>query len=72
VKSPIGFVPAAGAVDLSGLSVSKDDLQRLLSVDRQEWLAEVESQSEFFAKLGSHLPKEITDEQAALHKRLKD
>ncbi len=70
VKTPIGYVPTQEAINLSGLGLSKEVVANLLSVDRSEWKAEVEHQNEFFSKVGSRLPKEISEEQKNLRERL--
>ena len=70
VKTPIGYVPKPDAINLSGLGLSKEVAADLLYVDRSEWKAEIESQNEFFSKVGSRLPKEIAGEQKALSDRL--
>ncbi len=71
-KTPIGHVPLPESLDTTGLEISKEALASLLTVDRSEWDAEIESQSEFFKKVGERLPKEILAEQAALKKRFVD
>jgi len=70
VESPIGYLPKADDIDLSGVEdeVSKDTLVNLLSVDRESWKEEVSSQAEFFKKF-DRLPKEIKDQHTALTKR---
>ncbi len=70
VKTPIGYVPTPEAINVSGLGLSKEVVANLLSVDRSEWKAEVEHQSEFFSKVGDRLPKEISEEQKNLRGRL--
>ena len=40
-ETPIGFVPAPGAIDTDGLDVSEADMDKLLTVDTDEWRAEV-------------------------------
>ena len=70
VKTPIGFVPAPEAINVSGLGLSKEVVANLLSVDRSEWKAEVEHQNEFFSQVGGRLPKEISEEQKNLRGRL--
>ncbi len=69
-KSPIGYIPTAGAIDTTGLSLSQETMADLLRVDRKEWEAELDGQNEFFVKVGARLPKEIVDEQQALRGRL--
>ena len=70
VKTPIGHVPTAEAINLSGLELDRGAIEKLLSVDSGEWKAEVESQNEFFEKVGPKLPAEIRREQQALKARL--
>ncbi len=69
-ETPIGYVPAPGALNVEGLDVSPQYLDYLLSVDKSQWRLEVENQTEFFTQLGERLPREILDEQNALRKRL--
>ena len=49
VETPIGYVPAPGAIDTEGLDVSKEDMDELLRVDADEWRAEVPLIREHFA-----------------------
>ena len=69
-KTPIGYVPTPESLNLSGMNMGKETLQSLLAVDRKEWEAELEGQTEFFKTIGDRLPKEILTEQAALKERL--
>ena len=71
VKSPIGNVPAPGALNTKGLAVSGKDLETLLAVDREEWVREVESIREHFKKFGEKLPEALSEELASLEERLK-
>jgi len=71
VETPIGYMPAPGAIDRTGLSdVSDADMNELLAVDREGWMNEIGLIKEHYAKFGSRLPKELADELAALEKRL--
>jgi len=69
-ETPIGNVPTPGSLTLEGLSISRDTLNELLSVDSGDWLAEDQAAGEFFAKFGSHIPPAIAQEQKALADRL--
>jgi len=71
VSSPIGFLPTPDALDVSGLDVSRADVEELLRVDKDKWLAEIPAIREHFAKFGARLPQGLTDELDALEKRLK-
>ncbi len=71
VKTPIGFMPTEDALDLQGLSsVSDADMKELLKVDKNEWLNEVASVREHYAKFGEKLPKELANQLDALEARL--
>ena len=37
VETPIGLLPAPGALDLDGLDLSEADLDFLLTVDKEVW-----------------------------------
>ncbi len=68
--TPIGRVPAAGAIDTSGLVISDAVMDELLSVDAVSWRAELPQIEEHFAGIGSTVPTTLTDELAELEKRL--
>ena len=70
VDTPIGRVPATGAIDTSGMDVSDQDMAALLEVDPAEWRAEVPLIQEHFDRFGDHLPEPLRDELVALEKRL--
>jgi phosphoenolpyruvate carboxykinase (GTP) len=70
-KTAIGLMPRASDIELTGLAdVSASDMQELLSVDKGEWLNEVASIKEHYAKFGSKLPGALADQLAALERRL--
>ena len=72
VRTPIGYIPTLDGLDMTGLSISKDTLKKLLDIDRFEWLQEMESQKEFLSTLGDRLPDEIWQEWEAQNKRLQE
>ena len=71
VDTPIGRLPAPGALDVDGLTVSEDDLKLLLSVDADTWQEEASLTREYFTMFGSHFPQQLWEEQDALLERLK-
>ena len=56
VATAIGFLPAPGAIDTSGMDVTEDGLAALLAVDPADWVAELAAIEEHYAKFGSKLP----------------
>jgi phosphoenolpyruvate carboxykinase (GTP) len=71
VETPIGYMPTVDAIDTVGLDVSEADMEELLKVNKDEWLKEVASIKEHYAKFGNKLPKELANQLDALEKRLK-
>jgi phosphoenolpyruvate carboxykinase (GTP) len=70
VETPIGYLPAAGALDLSGLDVSAENMKTLLAVDREGWRQEAEGLSKYYEEFGDRLPAELRRQLAALKERL--
>lgn len=66
VETPIGLVPAA--LDTEGLNV---DITSLLNVNRDEWLAEVDSIAEYYASFGDRLPAVLEAQLDALRRGLR-
>jgi phosphoenolpyruvate carboxykinase (GTP) len=71
VETPIGYLPSIEGLDISGLNISKGDLEELLNVNPQEWLKEIETIKEHYSKFGDKLPQALKDELAGLEARLK-
>ncbi|WP_256091272.1 phosphoenolpyruvate carboxykinase domain-containing protein, partial [Streptomyces griseus] len=70
VESPIGILPAKGALDTEGLDLSEADLDFLLTVDKKVWREEAALVPEHLNTFGDHTPKELWDEYHALVERL--
>jgi phosphoenolpyruvate carboxykinase (GTP) len=70
VETPIGNLPAPGAINTDGLDVSKADMDELLHVDVGEWQKEVPLIEEHFDNLGERTPQGLRDQLDALDKRL--
>jgi phosphoenolpyruvate carboxykinase (GTP) len=69
-ETPIGLIPAPGAIDTRGLDVGKEELAELMRVDPAEWGGEVPSIHEHFARFAERVPKALLGELAALEQRL--
>ncbi|MFJ1545842.1 phosphoenolpyruvate carboxykinase (GTP) [Streptomyces sp. NPDC088246] len=70
VETPIGILPAKGALDTDGLDLSDSDLDFLLDVDKEVWREEAGLIPEHLNTFGDHTPKELWDEYRALVQRL--
>ena len=68
--SPIGNIPAPGALDTGGLDIDQDDLDLLLSVDTGTWKREATLISAHLRTFGAHLPSTFRDQYNDLLRRL--
>jgi phosphoenolpyruvate carboxykinase (GTP) len=69
-ETPIGNVPAPGALVTTGLDISDDDIAELLRVDVEEWRQEVPLVHEHYSRFGDRLPVELAEQLDALERRL--
>jgi phosphoenolpyruvate carboxykinase (GTP) len=69
VDSPIGLLPAPGAIDTAGLDVSDADMEAVLRVDIEEWKAQLPQYHEHFAKF-DRLPQALHGQLSGLEARL--
>jgi phosphoenolpyruvate carboxykinase (GTP) len=70
VETPIGLVPAEGAIDVSGLDLPERAMERLLDVDPEEWKVQLPQVHQHYAQFGDTLPDELREQLAALERRL--
>ena len=69
-KTPIGYVPAAEDIDLSGMDIAPESVKKVLNVDPEEWIKELPAIRQHLQTFGDRLPEELFAEYAALRKRL--
>ncbi len=72
VKTPIGYLPTPDAIDISGLDVTAAEMEELLNVDVEEWLKEIDSIREHYARFEETLPEALSEELATLEARLRE
>jgi phosphoenolpyruvate carboxykinase (GTP) len=70
-QTPIGLVPAEGALETAGLGLSAEDMEKLLSADTDEWIAQLPQLKEHYAMFGERLPPELREQLDALETRLR-
>ena len=70
VETPVGWVPAPGAIDIEGVDVSKEDMEELLRVDHDEWRTEVPLIRKHYAQFGDRLPQYLRQTVDKLEQRL--
>jgi phosphoenolpyruvate carboxykinase (GTP) len=69
-ETPIGLVPEAADLDLSGVNLSAADLALLLDVDLEVWAEEARLIGPAYERFGERLPAALWDEYHALLGRL--
>ncbi len=70
VETPIGFLPAPGALDANGLDVDEADLAELFKVDPAAWVQEAAAIEELYAKFGAKLPPQLAGRLKELKRRV--
>lgn len=69
-ETPIGLLPHIEDLELSGLDISREDMEKLFSIDKEEWKTELEDIRSFFSQFGERLPRELWEEFKKLEKAL--
>ncbi|MCX6118466.1 MAG: phosphoenolpyruvate carboxykinase (GTP) [Proteobacteria bacterium] len=62
-RTPIGYLPTVDAIDVSGLNMTPQAMRELLSIEVPAWKLELDGLNEYFAKYGSRLPKDLSEEK---------
>jgi len=68
-ETPIGWVPAAGALDTAGLDLPAERLRQALRCDAAEWLQALGELDEFYRQFGARLPAPIAQALAEARRR---
>ena len=69
--TPLGIIPAAGELDVSGLEISQSQLEDLFEIDFESWIYEVQGTGKFFESFGEKLPSQLEIELIQLEARLR-
>jgi phosphoenolpyruvate carboxykinase (GTP) len=70
VETPIGLVPAEGAIETGGLDLEPAVMDELMKVDPEEWRIQLPQMQQHFASFGDKLPDELRAQLDALGERL--
>jgi phosphoenolpyruvate carboxykinase (GTP) len=70
VETPIGLVPAPGALETAGLDLSAAEIEELLKVDPEEWSVQLPQIHQHYAGFGDALPGELRRQLDVLEERL--
>ena len=73
VETPIGHVPTPDSLDVSGLDMTREQIEQVLAVDPAEWREEVPQIQEWFETIGTDkVPAMLMTELDGLKARLGD
>jgi len=70
--TPIGYLPETADIDLSDLDVSTETMDALLSVNVEQWQAEMDSVGEYLQSYGERLPAALESERQVVVSALKE
>ena len=71
VKTAVGYLPKLSDIDLTGLGFPSGTLEKLLSIDKNEWREELKGIKIFFKQFKKDLPLQLWQEYEELSARLK-
>ncbi|MFH0807917.1 MAG: phosphoenolpyruvate carboxykinase (GTP) [Elusimicrobiota bacterium] len=69
-KTPAGNVPELRDLNLEGLNIPAEKLEKLFEIDKKSWETELTDVNKFFSQFGSKMPSEMWDELKNLEKEL--
>ena len=70
-ETPIGLIPGKNAINLSGLDVSQDNMEKMFQINKEDWQEELEEVRSYFSQYGDHLPQGLWDEFNSLKNNLR-
>ncbi len=70
VETPIGLVPNPKDIDMTGLDLAPEDMNKLLAIHPKDWLAEIDAIGQFFETFGTRMPEELWQQNEDLRERI--
>jgi len=70
-ETAAGIVPHVGDLDMTGLNLSKDKLEKLFAVEMKDWKGEVDDIRSFLKPYRSRLPSEIREQFEKLERQVR-
>lgn len=70
VDTPIGRIPAPGALNTDGLDITVEKLAELFAINTDSWLAETDLTQEYYSEFGDRVPAELNLQLQGLRDRL--
>jgi len=72
VKTPVGYVPEVGSLEVGGLDLDRKTVTALLAVDPAVWRAELEDIEAYFDTFGERLPASLREQAARIKAALEE
>lgn len=70
-ETPVGLTPLIKDLDLAGLSIPAEDIERLFAINSSEWMTEADDTEKFLKKFDARMPKAMWDELKEMRSKLK-
>ena len=70
-ETPAGLVPRLEDLDMTGLNLAKDKLERLFAVNIKDWKPEVDEVRTFLKPYKGRLPAEIREQYEKLERQVR-
>lgn len=67
----IGYLPFPTDINIDACDIDLEKLEKILDVDKDGWLEDIEDIREFYGKFGDRLPNELVRQVESMAKRLK-
>ena len=72
-ETAIGYLPKAEDVNIEGMeNFTREDLEKLLVIDKKAWQKEASEIGEFFKKFGDEMPERLLKQLRILKSNLRD
>jgi len=69
-ETPVGLVPDMNDLDLSGLNIPKENLERLFEIKKDEWEREAADVEKFLKQFGPRMPREMWNELEKMRSKI--
>ncbi|MEG1528249.1 MAG: phosphoenolpyruvate carboxykinase (GTP) [Clostridia bacterium] len=69
-ETPIGMLPYAKDINVNGIDTTLQDVEYLLTIDKEKWAVELSQIEEFYAFIGERVPQALQEELTTLKKLL--
>ncbi len=59
IESPVGYIPRFEDIDWTGLNFTREDFDKIMTIDREPWKKEILGHEELFSRFYDKIPKEF-------------